>query len=131
MFGAILLIEDPVARAAIEQLAIESLQVSIHHSCDRLPSPYELARLLDSYDPDLLFVDLTDWSRGLTVAGAAAMHSRRTAVIGYARRALHVPPEIAALLTPPLSVESLDAAVRAAIGKTRLRSRHDLDSSIC
>ena len=84
MFSAFLFAHDSIAGESIEQLAADSGLVAIQKQLNNsFPQNYEFSVLLNTYDPDLIFLDLSDWD----VASAAAMtiHSLYPdiAIIGY------------------------------------------------
>jgi hypothetical protein len=47
--------------ATLEHLAIESKQVFFVQSLDRIPRAHELAKIFNTHDADLAFLDLSDW----------------------------------------------------------------------
>src|SRR4051794_31419160 len=83
MFKAFLFAQDSMAGESIEQLAANSGLVVIHKNLTAWPQNYEFSVLLNTYDPDLIFLDLSDWD----VASVAAMTIRsqypKIAIIGF------------------------------------------------
>ena len=49
-----------------------------------LPSPYELTRLLNTFRPDIVFVDLGNFENGMTVAKGVRVILPDAAIIGFA-----------------------------------------------
>jgi len=61
MLSAIVLSEDPAVGVAVQELASASRQVSVLKSSERPnATPYEIARLFNTYAPELTFIDLRD-----------------------------------------------------------------------
>ena len=83
MFSAILFAQDPVASHTIEQLADDSKLVSIRKTLSALPSNYELTVLLNTHNPDILLMDLSDWETALGAISLMRSVSPRMAIIGF------------------------------------------------
>ena len=69
MFSALLFAHDSVAGQSIEQLAANSGLVAIQKTLNTFPHNYEFSVLLNTYDPDLIFLDLSDWEIASAAAG--------------------------------------------------------------
>ncbi|MBI3472724.1 MAG: hypothetical protein HY013_15315 [Candidatus Solibacter usitatus] len=126
MFGALLFIEDPVACEVVEQLAVESRQVTVYKSFNRFPSSYELARLLNTHSPELVFLDLADESAAIAMASEIAGHSGDAAIIGLSARGASPPSGFSAVLSPPLDLERFQRSIRQAISQARSRVHEHL-----
>ena len=87
MFSAVLFAEDRVAARTLETVAQESREVCIYKTMNVLPSAYELTRLLNTFRPDIIFVDLSNWEGGTSVAKGARVVLPGAAIIGIADRA--------------------------------------------
>ena len=83
MFRAVLFAHDPMAGQAIQQLADDSGLVVIQKTLNSFLSNYELAVLLNTHDPDLIFMELSDWEGAS--AAAVTIHSLfpKIAIIGF------------------------------------------------
>src|SRR5215212_2560695 len=69
MFSALLFAHDSIAGQSIEQLAVNSGLIAIQKNLNSFPQTYEFSVLLNTYDPDFIFLDLSDWD----AASSAAM----------------------------------------------------------
>src|SRR5258708_14854195 len=121
LFNALLFVQHDANAQAIEKLAVESGQVSIKRVLTNLsPSP-ELTALLNTWDPDLIFLDLSDWGYAAELAAAIrARHSEIPIVgfgAGWADEIRHRCDEagITDLLTAPVTTMVFEASVHRAI----------------
>lgn len=77
MFRAILFIHNPNSVDAvvhpIEKLALDSKQVSVQRVVNWYPSPYELSVMVNSHDPEIMFIDISSWESASELA--AHIHS--------------------------------------------------------
>jgi pilus assembly protein CpaE len=125
MFSALLFAHDSVAGQSIEQLAASSGLVAIQKTLNTFPHNYEFSVLLNTYDPDLIFLDLSDWE----VASAAAMtiHSLypNVAIVGFGGGwsdqmvSMCGKVGVSEVLTSPVTVKELQSSVARAIHKLR------------
>lgn len=83
MLSAVLFAQDSVATRTIEHAARESGDVCIYKSMRRIPPPYELIRVLNCFQPDVVFVELADLYAALVAARSVHVICRGTAVIGF------------------------------------------------
>src|SRR5262245_56576911 len=124
MFKAILLVQDDDFGAALEKLALDSKQVSFVKNLDRIPSPKELARVLETHPADLLFLDLSDLPTALAAAAEIHDHTPETAIIGFGagwndgHEAQCAEAGISELLVSPVTMKKFLDAVDRAIHKT-------------
>ncbi len=58
MFKAVVFAQDQESSNEIEQAAVESGQVSMLRVRHAFPSPYELSQTLNSFDPDIAFIEI-------------------------------------------------------------------------
>jgi pilus assembly protein CpaE len=125
MFGAVLFAHSEAEAAAVEQLAIESKQVSFQKTSYRFPQPFELAQILNAHSPSLVFLDFSDWSTALTTARSIRSHSRGTAIIGFGGgwqsggEAESVAAGVTDLLISPFTLKKFEDSVERAIQKMR------------
>jgi Flp pilus assembly CpaE family ATPase len=124
MLDALLLVEDPSASVALEQMAVESRQVQVLRSCSRLPSRYELLRMLNSLGPDLVFLELNDAAAATPLLDILLSEHPNIAVVGVADSTLPFTPRavlqigIAALLSTPITLREFQHAVATAVQRT-------------
>lgn len=85
MFSAVLFAQDQMAARSIEQAATASKQVCIYRTMLMLSSPYELTKILNSYKPDIVFVDMCQFENALALARKVHAHSPEATVIGFAQ----------------------------------------------
>ncbi len=78
MFNALLFVQRDANAQAIEQLAVESGQVLIQRVITNLSPSFELTILLNTWNPDLIFLDLSDW--GYAAEPAAAIRARHSEI---------------------------------------------------
>jgi len=83
MFSAIVLTGECGPAEAIERLAVDSGLVSVLRTLTHLPQAYELARLLNSYAPEIVFLDLSDWEAARPLAAEIVSRAPTTVVIGF------------------------------------------------
>src|SRR5258708_34551380 len=83
LFNALLFVQHDANAQAIEKLAVESGQVSIKRVLTNLsPSP-ELTALLNTWDPDLIFLDLSDWGYAAELAAAIRARHSEIPIVGF------------------------------------------------
>jgi Flp pilus assembly CpaE family ATPase len=125
MFKAILLVHDESASMAIENLAIESKQVSFEKTLSRFPQAFELSKLLNTYTPDLAFLDLSDWDSALAAAEDIRSLAPHTAIVGFGagwgsqKEAQCENAGITELLVSPVTLQKFQDCVERAIHKMR------------
>jgi len=125
MFSALLIASDSIAGQSVEQLAANSGLVAIRKTLNCFPNNYEFSMMLNTYDPDLIFLDLSDWE----VASASAMtiHSLypKIVVIGFGGGwsdqivAMCERIGVCELLTSPVTIKEFQASVFRAIHRLR------------
>jgi pilus assembly protein CpaE len=125
MFSAMLFSQDRVGSKTIERIALESQEVCIYKTMHAFPSPYEMTRLMNTFRPDVVFVELLPLEGALVLARAVRLLAPNTAVIGY----LWDAPEtnldqateagVLEILESPLTLAGLQAAVERAVRKAR------------
>ena len=120
------LVEDSSAGLILGELAVDSRQVSVLKSLDRVPDTnHEIARLLNSTEPDLVFIDLSAPERALELINTILGHAADTAIVGLCSastargRDRFNQAGIAAFLEMPLTLDAFECSVREAIRKVR------------
>ena len=83
MFNALLFVQHDANAHAIEQLAVDSGQVSIQRVFINLTPSFELTALLDIWNPDLIFLDLSDWNYAAELAAAIRARRSETPIVGF------------------------------------------------
>ena len=125
MFSAFLFAHDSIAGQSIEQLAANSGLVAIQKHLDSFPQHYEFSVLLNTYDPDLIFLDLSDWDSA--AAAAMTIHSLypTIAIIGFGGGwsdqmiAMCEKAGVSEVLTSPVTIKEFQSSVFRAIHKLR------------
>ena len=125
MFNALLFAQDAGAGRAIEQLAEDSGLVTIRKTISTLPQNYELTVLLNTHDPDLIFMDLGDWEGGSGAASMIHALNPNIPIIGFGAgwahqmKSLSEQAGIADLLISPVSLKDFQASVHRGIHTLR------------
>src|ERR1700730_15994974 len=83
MFKAILLVHDESAGLVIENLGLESKQVNFEKTLSRFPQAFELNQILNTHEPDLAFLDLSDWDSALAAAEDIRSLAPHTGIVGF------------------------------------------------
>src|SRR5262249_48145129 len=89
------------------------------------PHNYELTVLLNTHDPDLVFIDLSDWDAGSTAAMMIHSLNPQLAIIGFGAgwadqmHAMCDQIGISELLVSPVTIKEFQASVFRAIQKLR------------
>ncbi|MFN0172093.1 MAG: hypothetical protein ACKV22_37300 [Bryobacteraceae bacterium] len=134
MLNALVLVEDSTAAVAIEQLAIVTQQVQVLKSVDRLPGFRDMTRLIHTYQPDVVFLELQDNEASLSMATTIRDVNPHIAVIGVgaswmSRFAGMVSQAgVAVLLLTPVDEQGFNEAIRDAIRRT---NRDELHNVVC
>ena len=121
MFNALLFVQHDANAHAIEQLAVDSGQVSIQRVFINLTPSFELTTLLDIWDPDLIFLDLSDWNYAAELAAAIRARRSETPIVGFGAgwadeiRGRCDEARITCLLTAPVTMKVFEAGVHNAM----------------
>jgi pilus assembly protein CpaE len=132
VFKAILLVHDESAGLTIENLALESKQVTFQRTLNRFPQAHELGKILNTFTPDLAFLDLSDWDSALAAAADIRSLAPRTPIIGFgAGWAPHKETQcadagITDLLVSPVTLKKFQDCVERAIHKMRGTGQENL-----
>lgn len=126
MLSAIVLSEDSAVGVAVQELASESRQVNVVKSSERPPSTaYEIARLFNTYAPDLTLIDLRDPAGALNLLQLVFGQDPSAIVIGLGSK---LPASwrqkfeeygLAAYLEFPMNVEEFERAIIHAVRTAR------------
>ncbi|HLJ46026.1 MAG TPA: P-loop NTPase [Bryobacteraceae bacterium] len=69
MFRALVLAPDPAFAKAVERVALESRHLLVNKTFNALPdSPYEVSRLISSFDPEVVLMESTNVEAALSAA---------------------------------------------------------------
>jgi pilus assembly protein CpaE len=127
MLSALVISEDSTVSLALRELAVESKKVSILKSSARSPAtPYEMARLFNTYAPELTFIDLRDPVEGLSLLKLVLGCDSSAVVIGLTSQ---LPTSwrqrfdeygLAGYLELPMNVEDFERCVVKAIRKVKV-----------
>jgi pilus assembly protein CpaE len=125
MFSAILLAHNDSSRGVIEDLAQESRQVSMERVLYRFPQPHELTKLLNAIQPDLVFLDLSEWEIAMEAAAYMREIAPHTATVGFGagwgaeQEQQCAAAGLSALLVSPVTLPRFQESVERAIQKVR------------
>ena len=90
MFSAIQIVEDvPIAEEML-YLAAESKQVSIDSTQTQYPQPFEVKRLTSTFNPEIVFLELTAWERVVPLVEAIRAYSPDTAIVGIGEQSFPI-----------------------------------------
>ncbi len=132
MFTAMLFAHDREGSKTIERIALESREVCVYRTIHAFPSAYEMTRWLNTFKPDLVFLELDRLEEALRVAEAARQLSPHTAVIGYGGDLKEADLQKACeagvleVLSSPLTVERFRQATEQAMLKARPEVQENL-----
>lgn len=119
MFHAVVILAGAEAAPLLRSLIAATGQVTVMRELPALPGDYELARLLNSLLPDLVFVDLSSGQASLECLARIREHAPRTPVIGMGcspdTRLLARHLGAAALAAPDCSPDELRLRIREAM----------------
>jgi Flp pilus assembly CpaE family ATPase len=125
MFSALLFFKDQGVSAALENLAFESKQVAFQRTLGHYPETFELTKILNTYVPDLIFLDLSHWETALAVAASIRVQAPHAAIVGFGagwetgRGEEAEAAGVTELLISPVTVKKFDDGVERAIHKMR------------
>jgi MinD-like ATPase involved in chromosome partitioning or flagellar assembly/CheY-like chemotaxis protein len=121
MFNALLFVQQDANAQALEQLVIEFGHISIQRVfCNIIPS-FELTIQLNTWSPDLIFLDLSDWDYAVELAAAFRAGHPEIPVIGFGAgwadeiRIRCAEAGITNILTAPVTMKVLEECVHRAI----------------
>ncbi len=132
MFSAILFFKDEGVSAAMENLAIESKQVSFQKTLNHYPQSFELVKILNAYIPDLIFLDMSNWESALATAKDIRAQAPHVALIGFGAGWSSGKEEecesvgVTELLISPVTLKKFEAGVERAVQKVRGADQENL-----
>ncbi|MBI3697223.1 MAG: AAA family ATPase, partial [Acidobacteria bacterium] len=132
MFSALLFGQTVDSYKSVEQAAHDSKEVCIYKTMCVFPTAYELTRLLNCFDPDVVLVELTKFEDALLLAREIRVMQPEAAVIGFApgwdgSRAEEVAAAgVVEVLRTPLTEQSFQQGLAQAMGKLRPTVRDNL-----
>jgi len=121
MFSAMLFAPGRMGSREVEQVALESEQVCIYKTMHAFPPPYELTRLLNTFQPDIVLVELQPLEEALRLVREVRVIRPEAVVIGYGlpwpdpEREQVSEAGVEDVMESPPTPESLRAAVARAV----------------
>ena len=125
MFTALVITRDRSLGEGLERLAVASGQVSVSRSVDHYPTPFELVQALNACDPELVFLDISDWELARPVAESVREKAPKAAVVGFGggwiegRGDSFAKAGVSTLLTSPVTLKELQDGVARAVRSVR------------
>jgi Flp pilus assembly CpaE family ATPase len=116
----------------MEQLANDSGLVNIQKTLRTFPPNYELMVLLNTHDPDLVLMDLSEWEGASATAQMIHTLDPKTAIVGFGAgwadqmKALCEQVGISELLISPVTVKDFQASVSRVIRKRETEPQENL-----
>jgi Flp pilus assembly CpaE family ATPase len=132
MLSAVLFFKDAGVSASVENLAIESKQVSFQKTFERYPKAFELAKIMNTYVPDLIFLDMSDWESALAAATDIHTFAPQCAIVGFgagwasSQEAQSTAAGVTELLISPVTLKTFEAGVERAMEKVRGADQENL-----
>ena len=121
MFTAVVVTPEKSLAEGLERLAVGSGQVTVYKSVEHYPTSYELARLMNSCNPELLVIDLGNWERARVVVAKVYSAYPRTAVVGFGggwgegQLELYAGAGVAAFMRSPITLDEFRSGVAQAV----------------
>jgi Flp pilus assembly CpaE family ATPase len=121
MFSALLFVHQDANAQALEQLVIEFGQISIQRVFTNIPPSFELTIQLNTWSPDLIFLDLSDWDYAVELAAAFRAGHPEIPIVGFGAgwadeiRVRCVEAGITNILTAPVTMKVLEDCIHRAI----------------
>lgn len=134
MLTALLIMEEGLSAAAIEDLATGSNLIRIEKTFHRMPSPYEAVTLLNTHRPDVVLLGLRDDPAYLELATRMVEHEPNLAIVAVAGTwvrpwsARVEQAGVTALLIEPVQPSAFEAAISNAV---RLKNQEELPKVVC
>ncbi len=86
MINAIILGEGPSVVMTLQAYAVESENIEVVRVIERFPkNAYEVARLMSSFDPELILVHVPDSERNSEILSALRLSAARATVIAFGK----------------------------------------------
>jgi len=132
MFTAIVITPEKQLAEGLERLAVSYGDLTVYKSFHYYPSPFELTRMLNACDPDLVFLDLSEWDHVLTVTKKVRRDFPKAAVVGFGGGWIQGKEHqlrdagISACLMSPISLQELQRGVTDALHSARQKVHKNL-----
>jgi pilus assembly protein CpaE len=132
MFSALLFAQDPAASQVIELLASDAQLLTIQKSLTKFPNHYELSVLLNTYSPDLIFMELSELKMATSVVSLIHSIDPQVGIVGFGAGwekqtgSLCELTGISEILISPVTPKEFEAGVHRAIHKLRSGTQENL-----
>jgi len=132
MFTAIVITPEKALGEGLERLAVACKEVTVYKTINHYPSPFELTSTLNSCDPDLVFLDLSEWDQVLTVVKKIHRDFPKAAVVGFGGGWVSGNEDrvreagLAACLVSPIGLQELQRGVTEAMHASRQKVHRNL-----
>lgn len=135
MLNSIILGADTEAGAYLRQVCADFTDICVYKGLNRNARLHEVIVVLNSYEPDVVFLDVSDLEFPNSVTSASIrellMKHPQVAIVPFCGRpgsTSLADPNLSALgpiLTPPFSAEKLELVVRGALRLRRIASKRE------
>ncbi|MCP5118439.1 MAG: hypothetical protein GY953_47110 [bacterium] len=124
MFTAIVVTPERSLSEGLGRLAVDSGQVTILRLIDHYPAPYEMVRMMNACDPELVIVDVGDWELARPVVAKIRLTFPKTAILGFGggwgkAADVYTRSGVAALMESPITLDEFQQAVALAVRSVR------------
>lgn len=125
MFDAIIVTPDESLAEGLERFAVDSGQVTVYRTIEQYPTPYELVRLMNACDPQLMVIDLSDWERARPLLAKLRASYSKTAILGFGggwkeeHLERYAAAGVNALMQSPITLEDFRNGVAQAVRSVR------------
>jgi pilus assembly protein CpaE len=124
MLNAIVITGDTKLGAAVQGLAAESGQVTVHKVFSVVSRPYEIIRIINTTEADILFLDLSDHESSVALALSIQEKCPTVAIIGVGPWQMGSEPDFTQTtgfeyLVPPVGLEEFRDMIDRAIHRVR------------
>src|SRR5580698_2332671 len=121
MFSALLFVQQSANALALENLVAESGQITIKRVFTHIPPSFELTIQLNTWSPDLIFLDLSDWEYAVELAAAFRAGHPEIPIVGFGAgwadeiRIRCTEAGITNILMAPVTMKVLEEGIHRAI----------------
>jgi MinD-like ATPase involved in chromosome partitioning or flagellar assembly len=132
MFNALLFVREDANAQALEALVLEFGQISIQRVFTNIAPSFELTIQLNTWAPDIIFLDLSDWEHAVELAAAFRAGHPEIPVIGFGAgwaeeiRVRCTEAGITNLLTAPVTLKVLEDCIHRAIHGSEVAVQENL-----
>jgi pilus assembly protein CpaE len=130
VFRTISVFENRDLAELARHLAANTMKLAIHKHLDRFPQPHEIHRILASLDPQLILLEIAP--DAMPIVSTIHTESPGTSIIGFGGAWARDHEDafrdvgLTELLTPPISLEEFDSALRRVLRKVRAKKSRNL-----